>query len=418
MPTQTQFGHTLFLHGFGTNSPAEKLTRLHFAKGSTESALYSEAWLQRLIMRQPSLLPVDQIEPAFSTLVPICVELPMLCGFLDNLLLTPNGDIVLVECKLWRNPEARREVVAQIIDYAKEISGWTYEKFEDAIRRAETVGEEPESTPRRLYDLAAARSEIDEAAFHDAVSRNLKRGRFLLLVVGDGIREGIEAMAEFLQQHAGFHFTLAFVEIALFQAPSGYIAQPRVLARTVNIERGIVTLDEGRISFKPPASGPLPNGNGARRTTITQDRYFERLERDLPGSEALLTQFLDQLAALDVYAEYGAESMILRWRPVRGREWNVGTISKHGQVWLDYFGAQANGMGLLYLHKQYLDILATLATGAYVQKTKKETGWYVTQDGRGAITVDKLLSTKAGTDKWTEAIAAIQKTVSEKLTDE
>jgi hypothetical protein len=93
------------------------------------------------------------------------------------------------------------------------------------------VDHNPQSTARRLYDLASASNEIDEAAFHDAVSRNLKRGRFLLLIVGDGIREGVEAMAEFLQQHAGFHFTLAFIEIALFQAPGGFIAQPRVLVR-------------------------------------------------------------------------------------------------------------------------------------------------------------------------------------------
>ena len=81
-----------------------------------------KAWLQRLIMRHPSLLPVDQIEPAFNTLVPVCIELPMQSGYLDNLLVTPTGDLALVECKLWRNPEARREVVAQIIDYAKEMS--------------------------------------------------------------------------------------------------------------------------------------------------------------------------------------------------------------------------------------------------------------------------------------------------------
>jgi len=46
-------------------------------------------------------------------------------------------------------------------------------------------------------------------------------------------------MVEFLQQHAGLHFTLAIVEWALFEAPTGgYIAQPRVLAKTTNIDRG------------------------------------------------------------------------------------------------------------------------------------------------------------------------------------
>jgi hypothetical protein len=49
----------------------------------------------------------------------------------------------------------------------------------------------------------------------------------------------LESMAEFLQQYAGFHFTLAIVELAFFELPEkGFIAMPRVLARTTNIEQG------------------------------------------------------------------------------------------------------------------------------------------------------------------------------------
>jgi hypothetical protein len=35
--------------------------------------------------------------------------------FLDNLLVTPLGNVIAVECKLWRNSEARRNVISQII---------------------------------------------------------------------------------------------------------------------------------------------------------------------------------------------------------------------------------------------------------------------------------------------------------------
>ena len=134
MSSRTQFGNTLFLSGFGLGSTAENLNRLHFEKNAPSPAEYDEAWLQRLIMRHPSLLPLDQIESAFNTVVPICIELRTNSGFLDNLLVTPTGDLALVECKLWRNPQARREVIAQIIDYAKKISGWTYERLQNAIK--------------------------------------------------------------------------------------------------------------------------------------------------------------------------------------------------------------------------------------------------------------------------------------------
>jgi len=71
--------------------------------------------------------------------------------------------------------------------------------------------------------------------------------------------------------------------------------------------------------------------------------------------------------------------MILRWRPDNGRDWNLGTISKHGVVWMDYLGQQANSAGLPELHKQYLAKLADLVPGAYIRKTPKETAWYVAQ---------------------------------------
>ncbi|MFC6463355.1 hypothetical protein ACFP76_23215 [Paracoccus aerius] len=46
-------------------------------------------------------------------------------GRIDNLLLTPAGLPVVVECKLWRNPQARREVVGQVLEYARELSRFT-----------------------------------------------------------------------------------------------------------------------------------------------------------------------------------------------------------------------------------------------------------------------------------------------------
>ena len=374
MSTQTQFGHTLFLDGFQADSKAEKLKQLDFSKKASEPAPFDEKWLQRLIMRHPSLLPVDQIEPAFNSLIPICVELPVASGSMDNLFVTPAGDLALVECKLWRNPEARREVVAQIIHYATEISTWTYETLQDAIRRTNPLDESDEKSTRSLYELVSAHGEIDEASFHDAVSRNLKRGRFLLLIVGDGIREGVESMTEFLQQHASFHFTLGFVAIALFKAPGGYIAQPRVLARTTNIERGIVTLDEGHITIRPSSPGPGPAGNG-RRTTITQELYFEQLEKEFPGISQRLNAFLDDLATYNVSAEFGTESMILRWRPEDGRSWNFATISTRGQVFTDNLFSQANNAGLMEIRKQYFKELADLVPGAVVRKGQMITLW-------------------------------------------
>jgi hypothetical protein len=49
---------------------------------------------------------------------------------------TPEGGIVPGECKLVRNPQARREVLAQALDYARAVAGFDYEDLEAAMRSA------------------------------------------------------------------------------------------------------------------------------------------------------------------------------------------------------------------------------------------------------------------------------------------
>ncbi|MDR6412254.1 UNVERIFIED_ORG: hypothetical protein ABIC62_005670 [Burkholderia sp. 1595] len=87
---------------------------------------------------------------------------------------------------------------------------------------------------------------VDEIQFNDALTRNLRRGRFLLLIVGDGIREGVEAIAEYLQAHAGLHFSLGLVELPIYVMPDGgRLVVPRVLARTTVVTRAVVALPDG-----------------------------------------------------------------------------------------------------------------------------------------------------------------------------
>jgi hypothetical protein len=232
-----------------------------------------------------------------------------------------------------------------------------------------------------------------------------------LLIVGDGIQEGVESLTEFLQQYAGIHFTLAIVEVALFKVPTGgYVAQPRVLAKTTNIIRGIVTMDEGRIAIKPPSVGPGVAEASAKRTTITQEGYFEQLEKNIPGVSTKLNALIDDLAGYNVSPEFGTISMTLRWRSDDTGSWNLGSITTSGQVWMDYLGQQAKNAGLLEVSEQYLENLARLVPDAYVKKTAKETGWYVAWGGK-TIQVDALLADGARKEGWVRAISEFQAAV-------
>ena len=173
-----------------------------------------EAVLRDLIAEHPALLPVHDLDPSYGRLVTVTRELTIPgVGFVDVLLIDEAGRLVMVECKLWRNPQARREVVGQILDYARELSRYGYEDLQRqvsiATRRQGNV----------LYALAQeAGGTLPEAEFVDRVTRDLAAGRFLLLIVGDGIAEGTRRIGEYLRDQPGLGQVPAIFVTAKAQA--------------------------------------------------------------------------------------------------------------------------------------------------------------------------------------------------------
>lgn len=217
--------------------------------GEGES-LFSEKWLQHVLFANPRALPTAEITPRLGTLIPICMELQTGAGPADLLYVTSGGQVVLVETKLWRNPEARREVVAQILDYAKQLAGWNYEDLAREVARA--TGQGSEHLLLRVRQDATA---FDEANFVDGINRCLKSGDFLLLIVGDGIRLGAEALVGFLQQYGSLRFDLALIEVAVFTLPGGNtLLQPRVLAKTEVLQRTVLIGPSGPLEFEQVAA--------------------------------------------------------------------------------------------------------------------------------------------------------------------
>ena len=175
-----------------------------------------EASLQELLFRFPQALPLAAIDQAYAGAVPVCRELSLPAGALDALYVNRLGRLTLAEFKLWRNPQARREVIGQILDYAKDLASWGYEDLQRQVSRA--LGRKGNV----LCDLVREHHpDVDEAGFVDNVTRHLRRGEFLLLIVGDGIREDARNIVDFVQRHSGLHFRLALAEAALYRDGPG-----------------------------------------------------------------------------------------------------------------------------------------------------------------------------------------------------
>jgi len=223
---------------FKAGGQVTTLERVRFEAGFTED------WLQNRLYECPSALPFGEIDAGYRRVCALCREMNTAAGPIDIVYITPEGRLVIVETKLWRNPEARRKVVGQILDYAKELTAWSYSDLQrEVTKRTGIKGNSPFSLVSKVFP------EAEEAAFVDSVSASLARGDFMLVIAGDGIHQGAKGIVDFLQSTAHMRFILAMVEVGVYKLPQAedYFIQPRILARTQIIER-VVSFAETSIN--------------------------------------------------------------------------------------------------------------------------------------------------------------------------
>lgn len=369
----------------GPAGDAIELQRVELSPSSKSE--FDENWLQRLVHRHPEMLPMSQLESGFAKLSSVCMELPTKHGPVDNLLMTGDGDIVIVEAKLWRNSESRRTVVAQALDYASCLFEMNYEEFQSAALKGDFAGQPKLKT---LYDALANAESLIEADFVDAVSRNLRNGRIVVLVVGDGIRSEMERLSAALQSHGGFHFTFALVELAVFHLPdhSGYMVQPRTLAMTTMIERGIVRIDDQRAKVVAVEPSQIIAQN------ITAEQFLDAMTKRGKNVPNKLKSFLASLEQIGVYPDY-RRSLILRWEAPNGKSVNLGSIYRDGLVWTE----AVNSTVPIELAHRYNEELAAVM-GMEVEKTKLGDNWHIRRNGK----IPKIENVMERFDDWVAVI--------------
>ena len=246
---------------------------------------FQENWLQKIIHKNPQILPIDDIESGFAPLISLGREISTSVGYIDNLYISPNGYLTIVETKLWRNPEAKREVVGQIIDYAKELTNWNFTKLNDGVKKSSQLYNNNSKGIIELIKDFEKIKEHEEYKIIDNIERNLKRGRFLLLIVGDGIRESVEEMVDFLSNTPQIQFTLGLVELQFYKNPNvegELIAIPNLITRTREITRAIVKIENstnGNVTIETDFIEEKVKPITAR-TTITEDDFFEQLQQN------------------------------------------------------------------------------------------------------------------------------------------
>ena len=236
----------------------------------------SEDVLQGLLAKYPNLLAGDQVDsdsPRRWLLVSREAALPSEEGgswqfSVDHLLLDQDAVPTLVEVKRASDTRARREVVAQMLDYAANAVAYgpvrpIREQFEE---RCPSEGLDSDAELE-----SCAGPDVDGDEFWERAKTNLQAGRVRLVFVADQIHKDLRRIVEFLNEQMDPAEVLA-IEVRQYAGEGVKVLVPTLIGRTETAA--------GRKS------------TGQKRAKWTEQSFFEDLEARAPegraGAEAIV----------------------------------------------------------------------------------------------------------------------------------
>lgn len=211
-----------------------------------DQSSFNETLLQQIIDQAPEVLPIHDFYGAKTSVCSLGREIPLDLGerqgFIDNLLVTNDGHLVIVETKLYRNPEAVRDAVVQTLEYGMAVHKMTLLDLESRIRRGDPRG-------NRLLNEETIRSRAASMMgftddFEIALERYQRTGEILLLIVADGIRTSVERITQWMNENGSTPIKFGLVALQFYELPDGQkIVIPKTLLMTKEISRHVVVVD-------------------------------------------------------------------------------------------------------------------------------------------------------------------------------
>jgi hypothetical protein len=197
----------------------------------SESPFELEDDLQELVARRPELLSGDDDAATGRRWLLIRREQGIATGpgegarfSLDHLFVDQDGIPTLVEVKRSSDTRARREVVAQMLDYAANARF-----LEPGELRSEFEREHGDAAGEELKARLGEGMDPDE--LWRATAGNLERGNLRLVFLADKILPELRTVVEFLNEQLRTMEVVA-VEVATFQAGEIRVLRARTIGQT------------------------------------------------------------------------------------------------------------------------------------------------------------------------------------------
>lgn len=360
----------------------------------------NEYWLQETISQHPGILPTASIDQKYAPLVSIGREIATESGPIDNLFISPQGFLVMVETKLWRNPQARREVLAQVWDYGAALARWDFDKLDQKVTEYIRKYHQQEMDLPTWVENRLGPFENGRDYFEEQVSKNLRLGKLLSLIVGDHIQDSLVRMLEYtLNKYPHLAIDLALVELTCYRWEGSdtwpLLVIPNLVARTEIYQRSIVEItltNGGKYTVEAKQEAIEPKAKGRRQVLSDEDAYWDLLKKNAPESVSSAQQLITLFRDLDgVLVETSTSSLVVRLLVQdSGEKATLFFIDKNGlvEVWPETTRSQIERGGVKGV---FIDQYLTSLEDILVKKDWRCVKPVVKVDDKALFTAVKLL---------------------------
>jgi len=171
---------------------AQKIDKSEFEK---------EGYMQKYIHENPESIPVYEIEEDKKLFVMVR-EYRTESGPIDALAIDKDGDIYVVETKLFKNPD-KRTVVAQALDYGASL--WRHSDYGEFISEINNevnkkFGIGFEEKVKDFFNL----NEEEIIVMLDAIKRNLQDGNIKFVILMDAVDDRLKDLIVYINQNSQF----------------------------------------------------------------------------------------------------------------------------------------------------------------------------------------------------------------------
>lgn len=189
----------------------------------------NEDYLQEYITQNPDSISLYDIKENIKLLI-IAREFGTNSGPIDALGVDQDGQLYIVETKLYKNPD-KRKVVAQVLDYGASL--WkNYGDFDEFIKKLDSISETDFhiSFEQRLKEFFGFDDETLPNILEN-MNLNLRDGNVKFVVLMDRLSRELKDLITFVNQNS--NFTIYPVELEFYKFDDYEIMIPKIYGSDV-----------------------------------------------------------------------------------------------------------------------------------------------------------------------------------------